>query len=119
MSGDLPGTFVFDGARSRAGYALNKLASSLIKPENRAAFLADEAAYMTRFELPEAHKLLLRARDWHGLIRAGGNVYLILKVAGTLGSNLIAMGAQMRGQTVAEFLATRPGADGVLRRDGG
>ena len=37
---DLPGTFVFTGERSRAGYRLNKLAMSMTDPANRKAFLA-------------------------------------------------------------------------------
>jgi protocatechuate 4,5-dioxygenase alpha chain len=42
------------------------------------------------------------------MIAAGGNVYVFLKIAATIGSNLIEVGAAMRGETVEEFLATRP-----------
>ena len=41
-------------------------------------------------------------------VAAGGNIYVFLKIAATIGSNLIEVGCQMRGETVDEFLATRP-----------
>ena len=47
--GDAPiaGTTVFTGARSQQGYRINKLAIYLTRPENRAAFKADERAATT------------------------------------------------------------------------
>ena len=44
---DIPGTFVFDGRRSRAGYALNMFCMSLSDPRNRELFRADEAPTST------------------------------------------------------------------------
>jgi protocatechuate 4,5-dioxygenase alpha chain len=108
MAGELPGTVVFTGERSRQGYRLNKLAMSLTDPANRARFLADEEGYMRALGLSAEQMALVRRRDWAGLIAAGGNVYLLLKIAGTVGQNLLQMGAQMRGLTLAEFMATRP-----------
>jgi hypothetical protein len=32
-----------------------------------------------------------------------------LKIAGTVGQNLLQMGAQMRGETLESFMLTRPG----------
>ena len=43
-------------------------------------------------------------------------MYVFLKIAATIGSNLLEVGATMRGETVEQFLATRPGraaTDGV------
>ena len=48
---DIPGTVVFDAQRSRAGYRLNKFLYSLMKAENREAFLADESGYLDRFAM--------------------------------------------------------------------
>ena len=42
------------------------------------------------------------------MVAAGGNVYVFLKIAATIGSNLIEVGAAMRGESVESFLATRP-----------
>ena len=110
--GDLPGTYIFDGARSRRGYRLNKLAMSLTEPANRARFLADPEAYMGAAELDEAQKAMVRRRDWLAMVEAGGNIYLLLKIAATVGQNLLQMGAQMRGESLEAFMATRPGKGG-------
>ena len=111
--GAIPGTTVFTGARSRQGYRINKLAMSLTDPANRQAFKSDERAYMKKYGLTEAEMDLVGGRDWSGLVAAGGNVYLLLKIAGTVGQNLLQMGAQMRGETLEEFMRTRPGISGA------
>ena len=79
-----------------SGYRLNKMAMSLIEPANRQAFVVDPAGYMRGHELDDAAIALVERRDWNGLIGAGGNVYLMLKIAGTLGVSLMDMGAAMR-----------------------
>ena len=43
---DIPGTRVFTAARARRGYHLNQFAMSLMKPDNRERFRADEKAYL-------------------------------------------------------------------------
>lgn len=111
----IDGTHVFTGERSVMGYRLNKLASSLTDPANRKAFLADEDGYMDGFGLTADEKSLVRARDWDGIVEAGGNIYVILKIAATVGSNLLSMGAQMRDQTVEELLDGLPGTDATPR----
>ena len=58
---DIPGTYVFDADHSRRGYQLNMLMMSLIKPENREEFKADEAAYLSKYELTEAQKKAIRS----------------------------------------------------------
>src|SRR3954467_13549089 len=99
-----PFSNVFDGEKGMRGYRINKLAQSLRRPENRKQFLADERAYMTKLRLaPEEQELVLK-RDWYGLQVAGGNQYALVKLGGALGINLVAQGAQMRGETVEEFL---------------
>ncbi|OVZ64678.1 protocatechuate 3,4-dioxygenase [Pigmentiphaga sp. NML080357] len=103
----IAGTYVFDGDRSRAGYAVNKLCMSLTRPENRERFRQDEEAYMAGFALSEAQKQAIRDRDWLELVRLGGNIYYMIKIGATVGAGLYAMGAQMRGQSLEAFLATR------------
>jgi protocatechuate 4,5-dioxygenase, alpha chain len=114
----IPGTTVFTGERSRCGYRINKLAMSLTDQDNREAFKADERAYMRRFGLSEQEMELIAKRDWNGLVAAGGSIYLLIKVGGTLGQNLLQMGAAMRGETLDEFMKTRPGhrGDAVERK---
>ncbi|HEU5016449.1 MAG TPA: hypothetical protein VFT69_00595 [Pseudolabrys sp.] len=108
----IDGTTVFTGARSRQGYRINKLAMSLTNPANRDAFRADERGYMARCGLSDKETDLVARRDWAGLVDAGGNIYVLLKIAGTVGQNLLQMGAQMRGQTLEQFMLTRPGKMG-------
>ena len=104
----IPDTSVFDGARSRTGYRVNKFSMSMTDAGNRAAFKADEEAYMDRFGLSEAEKQCIRDRDWCRLIEEfGGNIYMIMKVGAVLGQGLYQIGAQQRGETYEQFLATR------------
>lgn len=114
---DIPGTYVFTGERSARGYRLNKFAMSLMRPANRDAFRADEQGYMAGFNLSEEELAMVARRDWDAMIRHGGNIYIILKIGGALGVSLLQMGAQMRGQTPEEFLATRPGTEAKARVD--
>ncbi|MDA1327294.1 MAG: protocatechuate 3,4-dioxygenase [Proteobacteria bacterium] len=104
----IPGTTVFDWRESRKGYRLNKFAMSFTRPENRAAFTADEEAYMERYCLGEAERQFLRTRDFRGLIEeCGGNIYMIMKIGNCTGHGLYHMGAQLRGETFEAFMATR------------
>jgi protocatechuate 4,5-dioxygenase alpha chain len=112
----IEGTYVFTGERSQQGYRLNRLSMTLTRRENRERFLADEESYMKEMGLTDQERALVRRRDWGEIIRNGGNIYLILKIAGTVGSNLLEMGAQMRGETLSAFLAGRPGAKAPVRR---
>src|SRR6516162_6605399 len=109
----IPGTTVFTGSRSQQGYRINKLAISLTEPANRAAFKTDERGYMKKYGLTEKEAGLIERRDWAAMIEAGGNIYLLLKIAGTVGQNLLQMGAQMRGETLDAFMQTRPHNSGT------
>jgi protocatechuate 4,5-dioxygenase alpha chain len=106
----IPGTTVFDGRESRKGYRINKFAMSFTRPENREAFVADEEAYMERYGLSDKEKRFMRDRDYRGLIEeCGGNIYMIMKIGTCTGHGLYHVGAQLRGETFEEFLATRSG----------
>ena len=109
----IAGTVVFTGTRSHQGYRINKLAMSLTDPANRDAFRADERGYMAKFGLTEAEMDLVARRDWTGLVDAGGSIYVLLKIAATVGQNLLQIGAQMRGETLDAFMAGRPGKQGT------
>lgn len=103
----IPGTLVFDLRASHRGYRLNQLCDSLNSEANRAAYKADEEAYLARFGLTDQEKELVRRRDWGGLIEAGGNIYFLLKLGVVTGHGLYRMGAQMRGESYERFLETR------------
>ena len=104
----MPAMTVFTGEKSRAGYRINKLSASLTDPNNRETFLADEDAYCRQYGLSEHERQLIADRDWNGLVAAGGNIYVFLKIALALGISLIEVGAEMRGESVDDFMATRP-----------
>ncbi len=109
----IPDTTVFDLRASRRGYRLNRMCGSLCSPVNREAFKRDEEAYLSRFDLSEAEKELIRARDFGGLIHAGLNIYWMLKLGSVTGNSLYRMGAQMRGESYEQFLSTRNLKDAV------
>ena len=107
LTGPIADTTVFDLRLARRGQRLNKLCAALCSPQERDAFKRDEDAFMLRFGLTEAEKQLIRKRDFQGLIDAGMNIYSMLKVGSATGNGLYKMGAQMRGETYEQFLATR------------
>ena len=115
----IAGTTVFTGERSHRGYRINKLAMSLTDQANRDGFKADERAYMGRFGLSDKEMELVAKRDWNGLVAAGGSIYLLIKIGGAVGENLLQMGAKMRGETFDHFMKTRPAHQGhaVERRE--
>ena len=109
----IPDTSIFDLRASRRGYRLNKMCGSLCSPANREAFKRDEEGYMSRFHLSEDEKNLIRKRDFAGMIHAGMNIYWMLKIGSVTGNSLYKMGAQMRGESYAQFLSTRNLKDAV------
>ena len=98
---------VFDLAVSHRGYRINKMCNALSQPQQREACKLDEEAFMAHYGLTEKEKQLVRARDFSGLLAAGGNIYFLLKLGVVTGNGLYYMGAKMRGESYEQFLATR------------
>jgi len=101
----IPGTTLFDGVQATKGYALNKMCFSFNSAENRAAFKADEAAYMRQYGLNAEQAEAIRTRNVLGLLAAGGNVYYLAKFAGILGLDVQDLGAAQTGMSKDEFKA--------------
>jgi protocatechuate 4,5-dioxygenase alpha chain len=102
---DIPGTFVFDAERSRQGYGINMFCMSLMKAENRKAFLANEAEYLKRFPLtPEQAKAILD-RDYNRMLELGGNIYFTAKLGATDGHSFQHLAALMTGMTQEGYAA--------------
>jgi protocatechuate 4,5-dioxygenase, alpha chain len=100
---DIPGTYVFDAKRSRAGYWLNMFCMSMMEDANRQAFKANERAYLERFPMTEAQREAVLTRDWDGMLRLGGNIYYTSKLAATDGLTFQNIAAIMTGSTQEEY----------------
>jgi protocatechuate 4,5-dioxygenase alpha subunit len=105
----IAGTPVFTGERAHHGYRLNRLAMSLTDPVNRQRFVADELGYARELGLEEVEVEMVRQRDWKAMNDAGCSIYLLIKIAGSLGQNLLQVGAHTSGQTLEQFMANRKG----------
>ena len=99
----IEGTTIFEGGQAAKGYQLNKMCFSFNDPENRKAFLADQAAYMDKYGLTAEQRAALASGSVLKMIEAGGNAYYLAKLAGILGLNVQDIGAQQTGMTVEAF----------------
>ena len=102
-----PGTYLNTGAAAARGRAVNRFCYDLKSPANRDAYKADPEAEMERYGLDPADRDLIRKRDWLALVQRGANVFVLLRLALMHGDSLTATGAQMRGETVEQYLASR------------
>jgi protocatechuate 4,5-dioxygenase, alpha chain len=100
---DIPGTTVFDADQSRKGYWLNQFCMSLMKPENRARFKANERAYLDEWKMSEAQKEAVLARDLNRCIELGGNIYFLAKIGATDGKSFQQMAGSMTGMSEQEY----------------
>lgn len=100
---DIPGTTVFDMARSREGYWLNQFCMSLMKADNRERFKADERAYLDEWNMSEAQKDAVLARDLNRCIALGGNIYFLAKIGATDGASFQKMAGSMTGMSEDEY----------------
>jgi protocatechuate 4,5-dioxygenase alpha chain len=100
---DIPGTTVFDAERARRGYHLNMFCMSLMKAENRAAFKADEAAFLQRFPMTAEQREAVLKRDWNLMIELGGNIYYLAKLFSTDGKSFQYTAAQMTGMSQEQY----------------
>ena len=102
---DIPGTTVFTARRSRQGYHLNQFCMSLMKAPARAAFKADEAAYLARWPMSEAARAAVIARDFNAMIAEGGNIYFLAKIFATDGLSFQWAAARMTGTSQEDYAA--------------
>jgi protocatechuate 4,5-dioxygenase, alpha chain len=108
---DIPGTTVFDAAKCRMGYQLNRFFMSLVKPENREAFKRDEEGYLDRFAVTAEQRQAVRARDWNRMLELGANIFFLIKLAFCDGLSVQKLAASMAGVTAEQYAQ--------MMRDGG
>ena len=104
---NLEGSHLFTLERSHRAYRLNDFLHRLVIPEHRERFLNDTEALYEEFGLNDEERRLLNARDWIGLIHYGAIFFGLEKMAAVIGSSNPAVYAQMRGETMEEFQASR------------
>lgn len=100
---DIPGTRVYTAARARKGYWINQFAMSLMKPENRERFKADQKAYLDEWKLSDEAKAALLARDYNRLLDLGGNVYFLSKLFSTDGFSFAEAVSTMTDMTFPQY----------------
>ena len=102
---DIPGTRVFTAARARQGYHLNQFAMSLMKAESRAAWKADEAAYLDDWKLTPEQREAVLTRDYNRLLDLGGNIYFMAKLFSTDGQSFLQAVSTMSGMSLDDYSA--------------
>lgn len=93
----IAGTYVQDAAHTRKGYQLNEFLMTLNHADSRAAFGADERAYLDRWPLTAEQRDAVLSRNWLGLIQLGANVFFIVKLAAFDGVSIQHICGQMSG----------------------
>lgn len=102
---DIPGTRVFTAARARQGYHLNQFAMSLMKPDNRVRWKADERAYLADWKLTDDQTAAVLARDYNRLLDLGGNIYFMAKIFSTDGQSFLQAVSTMSGMALEDYSA--------------
>jgi len=103
----LEGSHLFTLEVSHRAYRLNDFLRRLVIPEHRRRFLEDAHALYDEFGLTDEERRLVDERDWIGLIHYGVIFFCLEKMAAVIGTSNAAIYAQMRGETMEEFQASR------------
>jgi gallate dioxygenase len=103
----LAGTYPYTLERSAKAYRLNRFLHDLINPEHREAFRRDADALMSACQLTAEEADLVHRLDWRELIHYGVIFFVLEKLAAVVGVSNLHVYAAMRGQSLAEFQATR------------
>ena len=107
-SAPLPaGCYPLGGSVASRAYRMNRFCHALLVPARRDAFKADPEAAMLAASLSDDETAMVNAHDWLALVRHGVSPFLLFRLSGAMGSGLAATGAQMRGETLDQFMQTR------------
>jgi gallate dioxygenase len=104
---NIDGIYPFTLEVSHRAYRLNDLLHRLVDPEHRRRFVDDSNELYNEFELTDEERQMLDDRDWISLIRYGVIFFCLEKMAAVLGISSPDIYAQMRGETLNEFLNSR------------
>lgn len=102
---DIPGTRVYTARRARQGYWMNQFAMSLMKPENRDRWKADERAYIDEWPMTEDQRQAILDRDYNRCLDLGGNIYFLAKIFSTDGMSFLQAVSTMTGMSTEDYQA--------------
>lgn len=102
---DLPGTTIFTIEKARDGFALNQFCMSLRTADNRKEFLADEAAYLDKWEMTPEQKEAVLTRNFQQMLDTGGNVYFLSKIFASEGLSYVQAVSTMTDMNVEQYQA--------------
>ena len=100
---DIPGTRVFTAARAKNGYQLNQFCMSLMKPDNRERFKANERAYLDEWPMSEDQRQAVLDRDYNRMLDLGGNIYFLAKIFATDGLSYLQAVSTMTGMSIEDY----------------
>ena len=78
---------------------------SLMQPDNRERWKADEKAYLDQWPLSDEQKAAVLARDYNRMLDLGGNIYFLSKIFSTDGQSFVQAVSTMTGMSVADYQA--------------
>jgi protocatechuate 4,5-dioxygenase alpha chain len=76
---------------------------SLMKPENREKFKANEAEYLKPWKLTAAQATAVLKRDYLAMMQNGGNIYFLSKLFSTDGFPYLVAVATMTGMSQEQY----------------
>lgn len=100
---DIPGTTIFTIERARQGFWLNQFCMSLREEANRTRFKADEAAYLSEWEMTQEQRQAVLDRDFQKMLDLGGNVYFLSKIFASDGLSYVQAVSTMTDMTTPEY----------------
>jgi protocatechuate 4,5-dioxygenase, alpha chain len=108
LSLEPPSVYLFTGEICTRAYRLNRFAFDFKRVDVRERFTQDPETLMSEYGLSDTEKALVRARDWTGLVAAGGNHFNVIKIAAAVGESHMHVGAHMCGAHWDDFKETLP-----------
>jgi len=100
---DIPGTTIFTIERARQGFWLNQFCMSLREEANRTRFKADEAAYLSEWDMSQPQRQAVLDRDFQKMLDLGGNVYFLSKIFASDGLSYVQAVSTMTDLTTPEY----------------
>ncbi|MBC2778802.1 gallate dioxygenase [Parasphingopyxis marina] len=106
----LEGTYPFTIETAVRAFRLNNFLHELVKPEKRKIFVEDEERAFEEAGLTEEERVLVRNRDWQGLIHYGVIFFMLEKLGAVVDVPNPHIYAAMRGESIEDFQKTRNAA---------